>query len=60
VGITNEMARGYMFLKVNEEMGEAGLAACSAPQIESTSIFAPGNTDAREQCGCNDLNNMYV
>ena len=31
MGITNEeMARGQMLLKAIEEMGDAGLAACSA------------------------------
>jgi hypothetical protein len=33
-----KMALGYMLLKTIEEMGEAGLAACSASRIESTSI----------------------
>ena len=48
MGITNEeMARGHMLLKVNEEMGEAGLAVRSASQIERTSILALGNADAR-------------
>jgi hypothetical protein len=31
---------GYMLLKANEEMGEAGLALRSASQIEATSILA--------------------
>jgi hypothetical protein len=41
------MARGYLLLKTNEEMGEAGLAARSASQIELTSILALGNADTR-------------
>ena len=40
------MAHGQMLLKANEEKGEAGLAARSVPQIEATSILAPGNADA--------------
>ena len=36
-----------MLLKADEEMGEAGLSARSAPQIEATSILVPGNADAR-------------
>ena len=48
MGITNEeMARGYMLLKANEEKGEAGLASRSVPQIEATSILVPSNTCAR-------------
>ena len=41
-----EMARGYMLLKLNE-MGEAGLAAHRASQIEPSYILAPGYADAR-------------
>ena len=48
MGITNEeMARGYLLLLTNEEMGEAGLAAQSASEIELTSILSLGNADAR-------------
>ena len=47
MGITNEeMARGYLLLSTNEEMGEAGLAARSASEIELTSILAVSNADA--------------
>ena len=47
MGITNEeMARGYLLLQTNEEMGEAGLAVRSASEIERTSILALGNADA--------------
>ena len=50
--ITNEeMARGYVLLKDNEEMREAGLALRSASQIELTSVLAFGNAGVREQCG---------
>ena len=34
-----------MLLKTNEEMGEAGLAAHQASQIEPSSILAPGYAD---------------
>ena len=40
-------SRGYMVLKTKEEMGEAGLAARQASQIEPSSILAPGHADAR-------------
>ena len=46
------MARGNMLLKTNEEMGEAGLAVHQTSQIEPSSIFAPGYSDACEQYGC--------
>ena len=36
-----------MLLKTNEEMGEAGLAACQASQKEPSSILAPGKADSR-------------
>ena len=56
MGLTNEeMAHGYLLLLTNEEMGEAGLAAQSASQIELTSILQLDNADARKQCGCNNL-----
>ena len=45
---------GYMLIKTNEEMGEAGLGALWASQIEPSSILAPGRADACEQCGRND------
>ena len=46
VGITNEeRARGYLLLKHNEEMGEAGLSVIS--EIERISILAPGITEDR-------------
>ena len=46
VGITNEeMARGYLLLENNEEMGEAGLEEAVQSEIELTSILALG--DAR-------------
>ena len=41
------MARGYLLLQTNEEIGEAGLAARSASEIEPISILAFGNADAR-------------
>ena len=57
MGITNEeMARGYLLLQTNEEMGEAGHAEQSASEIERSSILALGVSDGRwcEQCGCNN------
>ena len=54
-------SHGYMLLKTNEEMGEAGLAASWESQIEPISILAPGHADAHEQCGCNDwITCMYT
>ena len=38
---------GTCFLQTNKEMGEAGLAARSASEIERISILARGNADAR-------------
>ena len=39
--------RGYMLLKPNEKMGEAGLAARQALQKEPSSNLVPGYADAR-------------
>jgi hypothetical protein len=39
--------RGYMLLKTNEDIAEAGLATRQASQIEPSSILAPGYADAR-------------
>ena len=36
------MAHGYMLLKTNEDMGEAGLATHQASQIEPSSNLVPG------------------
>ena len=41
------MTHGYMLLKTNEEMGEVGLKARQASQIEPSSILAPGYADVR-------------
>jgi hypothetical protein len=35
-----------MFLKTNEDMGEAGLAAHQGSQFEQSYILAPGYADA--------------
>ena len=52
---------GYMLPKAIEKMGEAGLAARSAPQIEATSILGLGNAEAHWRTVCVQwLNNMYV
>ena len=40
---------GYMLLKTNEEMGEAGLAECQATITEPSSILAPGYADTHKQ-----------
>jgi hypothetical protein len=52
-----------MLLKTNEEMGEAGLAARWASQIEPITILEPGQADARwgaQAVWVQWLNNMYV